>query len=372
LLQRCHAADLGGIARAGCIVNRVVSLDLLRGLAAWAVAIPHFFSYHAVEPDTFELVSIVAVEIFFVLSGYVLASQILFCMSEAQPKVFLIFLTRRWMRTIPPYIVALVIMSVLTRELGSADFFRYLGYVQNFFRQSNHNDYFSVAWSLSVEEWFYVVFPGLLIAGTAFTGRNNAYRAIASAAIFVAVIAVARLLFGDFGDWGAAVRRVVAFRVDAIAYGFLLYVAAERVFPEYFKKLPMIPLVIALVVSTVLVFWGTAAAGADQSLLAKHLFPWLAAIFGSFCIMVALKAERAIASRRWLAGLGVFGGRISYSVYLFHTIFLLGLGAVQGSQPVLLKFTAYVVFVGLFAAVFYATFERPILLVRPKLLGNAD
>jgi peptidoglycan/LPS O-acetylase OafA/YrhL len=351
-------------------VNRIVSLDLLRGLAAWAVATSHFFFYHAVEPDTFEIVSIIAVEIFFVLSGFVLASQILFLVSEAQPRVFLIFLARRWMRTIPPYLIALVVMSVLTRELESADFFRYLGYVQNLFCQSNQSDYFSVAWSLSVEEWFYVVFPGLLIAGSAVMGRNSANWAIASAAIFVAMIAVARLLFGDFGDWGAAVRRVVAFRVDAIAYGFLLYVAVERVFPEYFKKLPTIPLIFMLVVSTVLIFWATAAAGADQSLLAKHLFSWLAAIFGSLCIVVALKTERAMASRRWLTKLSVFGGRTSYSVYLFHMIFLLGLGAVQGSQPVLLKFAAYVVLVGPFAAVFYATFERPILLARPKLLGT--
>jgi hypothetical protein len=89
------------------IVSRVASLDLLRGLAAWTVAIPHFFVYHAVQLDFFEAISILGVEIFFVLSGYVLAPQILLCVTEAKLKYLWVFLVRRWMRTVPAYIVAL-------------------------------------------------------------------------------------------------------------------------------------------------------------------------------------------------------------------------------------------------------------------------
>ena len=174
--------------------NRVAALDLLRGLAAWAVAISHFFSYNAIRQDTFEAISIMAVEIFFVLSGFVLAEQILLCVATAKPRLYLIFLIRRWMRTLPPYIVALAVVSVLFRQLGSADFFRYLGYLQNLLRQSNHQDYYSIAWSLSIEEWFYMVFPGLMIAGTLLIRRNDTKFVVSLTLVFIGIVTAGRTL----------------------------------------------------------------------------------------------------------------------------------------------------------------------------------
>ena len=348
-------------------LNRVAALDLLRGLAAWAVAISHFFSYNAIRRDTFETISIMAVEIFFVLSGFVLAEQILLCVSAAKTWLYIIFLIRRWMRTLPPYVVALVVVSVLFRQLGSADFFRYLGYLQNLFRQSNHQDYYSIAWSLSIEEWFYIVFPGLLIAGTLLTGRRDTKFVVAVTLVFIGIVTVARALLGDFADWGADVRRVVVFRVDAIAYGFLLYVAVERLFSDYFMKVSLAAAGAAVVASTVLLFWATASIDVENSLLAKQLYFPLAAIFGSSFVLAAVKSEHIVASRRWLAGAGLWGGRTSYSTYLFHTIFLAGLGSVESALPLTLKLLSYVVLVALFTSVFYRTVEKPILLARPKL-----
>ena len=330
--------------------NRVAALDLLRGLAAWAVAISHFFSYNAIRQDTFEVISIMAVEIFFVLSGFVLAEQILLCVAAAKTRLYLIFLIRRWMRTLPPYIVALAVVSVLFRQLGSADFFRYLGYLQNLLRQSNHQDYYSIAWSLSIEEWFYVVFPGLLIPGTLLTGRRDTKFVVALTLVFIGIVTLARTFLGDFADWGAAVRRVVVFRVDAIAYGFLLYVAVERLFSGYFMKVSLTATGAAVVASTVLLFWATASIDADNSLLAKQLYFPLAAIFGSSFVLAAIKSEHLAASRRWLVGAGLWGGRTSYSTYLFHTIFLAGLGSVETALPLTLKLLSYVSVVASFTS----------------------
>src|SRR5262245_45984668 len=72
------------------------------------------------------------------------------------------FLIRRWMRTIPPYLIALIFVAMLTGQILTSDFVRYVFYVQNLFAQANTNDFFPVAWSLSVEEWFYVAFAPLL------------------------------------------------------------------------------------------------------------------------------------------------------------------------------------------------------------------
>jgi peptidoglycan/LPS O-acetylase OafA/YrhL len=173
--------------------------------------------------------------------------------------------------------------------VGSADFFKYLFYAQNLIRQNTQMDYFSVAWSLSVEEWFYIVFPALLLASTAVIGQNNTKSILAISVAFVSVVALARVFFGDFGNWGDAVRPV----------GIWILVVCHRASGDSQA-------------TALLAFWAIVVIADRSSLLAKHLFPWLAALFGSSCILLALKLEHAVAARRWLSKIGLFVGKISY------------------------------------------------------------
>lgn len=210
------------------IGRRVVSLDFLRGMAALSVTIPHFFMFQHIRERVAESISILGVEVFFILSGYVLAPQIMFFVIE-QPNArnYPIFLIRRWMRTVPPYLIALTLISTAHHELLTADFLRYAVYAQNFYRQSNTSDYFSIAWSLSVEEWFYLLFPPVLITVVIITRRSVVWAVLGGIA-FVALISALREIFADYTQWGPDVRRVVIFRMDAIAWGFLLNLAITR------------------------------------------------------------------------------------------------------------------------------------------------
>ena len=54
----------------------IVSLDLLRGLAAYLVIIPHFFLFMGYDLKPLEFLAAFSVEIFFVLSGFVLGPQL--------------------------------------------------------------------------------------------------------------------------------------------------------------------------------------------------------------------------------------------------------------------------------------------------------
>ena len=53
-----------------------MSLDAVRGLAALGVAVPHYLMVRGIGGNAAEIVSILAVEVFFVLSGFVLGPQL--------------------------------------------------------------------------------------------------------------------------------------------------------------------------------------------------------------------------------------------------------------------------------------------------------
>src|SRR5712691_3580462 len=103
-------------------MKRVASLDFLRGLAAFSVAIPHYLILNVAGSTLADAIAVTGVEVFFVLSGFVLAPQILTVVGGGPIRSLRIFIIRRWMRTIPPYLIALTLVAVLTDELLTFDF----------------------------------------------------------------------------------------------------------------------------------------------------------------------------------------------------------------------------------------------------------
>ena len=208
-------------------MKRSASLDLLRGAAAFAVAIPHYLTLNAPFQPLAEAFAIAGVEVFFVLSGFVLAPQIVDWVIGRPRRNLGVFLARRWMRTIPPYVVALAVVATLTGNLLTGDSLRYLFYVENLFVSANHIDFYPVAWSLAVEEWFYLLFaPALFVIGWLLSRSDRRLEAT-FAILVILVVAVLRFSLAP-ADWDLNVRRVTIFRIDSIVWGFLLYLALER------------------------------------------------------------------------------------------------------------------------------------------------
>jgi peptidoglycan/LPS O-acetylase OafA/YrhL len=351
-------------------MNHIASLDLLRGVAAFAVAIPHYLLLSGSQSDAAEVVSILAVEVFFTLSGFVLAPQILACMRSQRLRDLMVFLMRRWMRTIPPFVFALVSIAMLSGQLLTADMVRYLAYAQNLFAQHNQDDFFPVAWSLSIEEWFYVVFPALIFFLYRWLYRDDPRFEVLVALGFIAAVTIARMTFGDQTHWGAEVRRVVVFRIDSIAYGFLFYLLIGR--PHVGEHVEItrggnlgVAVVAFLLAATV------AAASAWQigfghSTLAQQLFPFAAAGLGVSAIYLLYCIGIWLERKPVFAAFGDFVGKISYSTYLFHIIAAQLLHQRLQSWPIAIQLVAFVSILVAFCSVFYIYFERPILAARPS------
>ena len=103
--------------------NYFYSLDIFRGFCGYGVAICHLNAF-AFGNAFLEYSSLLFVEFFFVLSGFVLYPQLLKVINNN--KNLFIFYKRRWIRTLPLYIVILIAVSALTNQLFTLDFFKYL------------------------------------------------------------------------------------------------------------------------------------------------------------------------------------------------------------------------------------------------------
>lgn len=93
--------------------NRVYGLDVLRAFAILFVLIGHSFNHSKISPDIMPLgkLAILGVEIFFVLSGFLISSIIMKLIDNSQFHSFsdvFTFWKRRWLRTLPLYFVALL------------------------------------------------------------------------------------------------------------------------------------------------------------------------------------------------------------------------------------------------------------------------
>ena len=342
--------------------DRLPALDLLRGLAALAVMLPHFAMYSTSNASPVaEIAATMAVEIFFVLSGFVLGSQIRLCAQQKNWITLKTFLVRRWMRTIPSYLVALIAISLTVGSIGTADFFRYAFYIQNLSSQHNAHDYYPVAWSLSVEEWYYVSFPIIvLLVGKIVRVADVWLSCLVAVLLFVILVGICRLTYGNVPDWGAFVRRVVAFRVDAIAYGFLLYLILQRATGIESNLSRALSLILLSGTAITLIYLNTHIFLNGKAWL-QTFYPFASAAFGMAVVLFFVSINSFVG---WMSAVCEFLGRISYPMYLLHLVvlyFLARFGIASGLPGLLIYSFAVIAC----SALFHFGFEQPILACRP-------
>jgi len=146
--------------------GRIVELDALRGLAAGVVVL--FHSSQRRIPCGWA-----AVDLFFVLSGFLITSLIL---RHGSSRGFLpTFYVRRALRVWPVYFALVAFLVVLSPLLSRPIQWAGLPYTLTFTQSlplywasisPTFSDYFGHGWTLAVEEQFYLLWPPLvLIAG---------------------------------------------------------------------------------------------------------------------------------------------------------------------------------------------------------------
>ncbi len=336
------------------------ALDGLRAIAVGSVVV-----YHV--DDGWLPGGFLGVDIFFVLSGFLIATLLLREYDENGRIDLPGFWTRRFRRLMPALIVAILVIAIvenillddaLLRSSRRDELMAALFYVANWFFVVTDSSYFTLytdaspvrhTWSLAIEEQFYIGFPLLMAFGLAANRRRwlRAFFAIGT----VASIATMAVLY----DPASASRAYYGTdsRIFQMLIGVLLawamHVRADR---AVFTMLGRATPALLATLGAMFVFIS------DQSAVYYYGGAVAVAVVTAGLI-VALETESP--TKQLLASKPMTAiGLISYGVYLWHWPIILWLRNNAGLESTLVVLAATIAATAAAAFISYQLVERPI------------
>lgn len=372
---------------------RLVSLDVLRGVAILLV----LFTHTTLQPDEAGALRPVlkylrylgpsGVDLFFVLSGFLVGGLLLREVQETGRLDVRRFLIRRGFKIWPPYFAFLTFVG-LWAVAAEGDSVLYSAWrltpnvlhLQNYLGSPREH-----TWSLAVEEHFYLVLPFLLLWMLGRSGGGvRALRALPAVAFALCVVCGLLRLHAYAVPQPFNPHFATHLRLDALFFGVGL---------AYLSR--FVPRAAALAASHrgALVLFGLALLAPypalvrwDQGNLLVGTVGFAMLYVGYGCILfAAVHASanygllgRAVASMpaRALTGALAFVGYFSYPIYLWHidatrpAAALLRRGLFAGLAPEArwaLAFLLYVIVALVVGVAFAAVIDRPALALRERL-----
>ncbi len=359
---------------------RFPGLDLLRAIAIVWVMFFHSWVVGGLGPDWSWLSRYgwMGVDLFFVLSGFLIGQQVLLPLSRGERLRFGDFYLRRAFRILPAYWVVLAAYALIPawRELpGLEPLWKFLLMVVNL-GNDYRNPAFSHAWSLCVEEHFYLVFP--LLAW--WLMRRPAAWKVLSLAVCLVLAGIglrAGVWLHDTAAEAAGAPQRNWFiedlyyptwnRLDGLLCGVLL--ATMKVFrPQLWTRaqLQANAVLLAGMAVMALAMWLFRA----RSGLLGNAIGW-PVLSAGLALLVLAGAGTSSAIGRWrVPGAGWLAG-ISYSLYLVHKA-VFNLVQVHLGQSIagwgVLQVVVYGAAALLVAALLHYMVERPFLQLRGRVL----
>ncbi|MBC7712070.1 MAG: acyltransferase [Rhizobacter sp.] len=355
-------------------LDRLYGLDVIRAAAIILVVLYHWprtESQHIFRVITH--FGYLGVDLFFVLSGYLIAGQSMGLMERGKFHVKSFYI-RRFMRTLPSYYLILLI-SVFAEGMNHYDW-RYL-----FFLQNIGGIYaFTQSWSLCVEEHFYLFFPLILV----FIAKKNWFRYIPLITLMILIIEIVvrwfiwsrhrpDLVYNNDVNQGYEVYFKNIFyptytRLDGLAVGaFLAYLKYFK--KDFWKKLMMkthflLSMGFIILMPVFYLIYNK-----------THFFNSVPG-YGLITIAMALIVVSSLSEKSLLQKIKIPGitfiSILSYSIYLTHGHALdlsYFIGHYYNLDPYgVLQVSIQVCLILGMASVLYWGFEKPILKQRDRIL----
>lgn len=346
----------------------------MRSIAILIVLLQHsLFFYPKNEKQDFTslLINLFdGVSIFFVLSGFLIGTILLriFTKKDASFHSLLTFWKRRWLRTIPSYYLVMTIVLILSFVSDINDtFFIHLSYyffLQNF--KSELSNFYPEAWSLSIEEWFYVLFPLILYLFTKCFQKNKSIMIVIL--FFLLFPILFRYVFPVNYPYFEC-RKLVVYRLDAIVYGVLIAYLKFRN-NLFFSRTKYQLFTIGMLLLAIISFFKFKSSFTNFN----GLFYSLEAL--SYCFLIPLIYCLNFPKKSKITQLFYFVSTRSYLLYLVNLTLVLGfiIPFVKDQFPILnefpfICFLLFWIINFLVTEVIYQFYERPILVWRDKYVN---
>jgi peptidoglycan/LPS O-acetylase OafA/YrhL len=365
---------------------RLPGLDLIRAVAIGWVMVYHAMNFHLIPDADHWVVKFgwMGVDLFFVLSGFLIASQLLRPWAGDLRPDYVRFFSRRLLRTFPAYAVVVgvyFLIPALREKPDIQPLWQFLTFTENLLYDTRSVKAFSQVWSLCVEEQFYLVIP---LAVTLLAVRPTTRK---TATVLVVILVFGMMVRGYLWlakvsetpfDVGAAphwrpymtlIYYPTWSRLDGLLAG--VTAATIKIFrPDAWKQLTAKP--------DLLLLCGLVGVGASMLLFKGQFASFIATIFGfpllafSIALIVAAGAEpRSIISRYKVPGATMLATG-AYSLYLTQKIayHLVDSGVVPSfDSGGWLRFAIAIATALVLGAALYWTVERPFLKLRECLDG---
>jgi len=355
--------------------KRVFGLDVYRAVAILLVVLSH--SSILAGPIFSWLPSIPlpdGVELFFVLSGFLIGTILIKTLESTERFGFrelLNFWKRRWFRTLPNYYLILFINYILvsTAVIGGTDAIEQFNWKFLFFAHNLYEGFYGFfweSWSLSVEEWFYISLPLIIIGLRTFLSKKQTLLAAAAIMIILPIWYRYSLIDMNYDTFwfDVEIRKVVLVRLDTIIYGVLAaYVA------YYHKELWYTTRWITFAIGVLIVGMVMYTPHPIDTTYGKVFYFTALSIGAMFLLPMASAVQRN--------PLGIVGKGIQYISKISYAMYLVNLALVTQvitknfpPQTTLQHWCAYATFwtaTIAFSSLIYYAYERPMTRLRDKI-----
>ena len=362
--------------------NRIFGLDALRASAILMVVSSHVLWIYpkstAFIPTILELFGFWGVELFFVLSGFLIGSILYqsFVLESFTMQSVITFLKRRWFRTLPNYYLVLLINLLIAFLIGYPieNIGLYFVFLQNFATKAPA--FFPESWSLSVEEFAYLLLPFVLLFSAFGAVKNKPKRFLISVFLVFLFFLFTKIIFNvtqsvtNLTDWNSNLKSVVVYRIDAILVGVLA--AWFRFNFEFFWKKHKVNFAFLGIVIMFFLLFGITFSNLriEQNPFFWNVIYLPLTSFG-FVFFFPFFSEWKV-SNSWLKIPIEFTSRISYSIYLLHYSIILQLmkcfidtTTISSSERHFFTF-CYLIITFLFSYFLYRFYEKPMMNLRDK------
>jgi len=305
--------------------KRVFGLDLMKAIAIIHVLVGHGGFLLEKANTNFPWIKFISgVNLFFVISGFLIGRIIIrnfIVNQEFTIKGVYNFWTRRWLRTLPNYYLILIInITIVYFGIIKEDFsqfnWKFFFFLQNFTQP--FYDFFWESWSLCIQEWFYILFPVILISLCFVLSKFGVKRKhifILTAIIFILTPFLLRFFIASKFEvdkfWlGIKIYKVVVYRIDAIAIG-LFGAFVKHYCPKTWFKSRNITLIIGLIICYLILY---------SSWLPNDFFNkvYKISLESLGCLLLLPKFDSIKTAPRYITKVVTHISLISYSMYLIN------------------------------------------------------